>query len=450
MPRRTAEDDEPDPPEEDAAEDEEPSGPPRARRGVKPRHRSLKAWEPGSRARPPSTEGRPPSEEPDEEVDDGPAPGWRHRVRRPVYFRARDTVWFEPLIALAIIVLLLVSLYAYTGNWPPAYVVESDSMQHGSTDQIGLINTGDLVLAQQLGPAGITTYVQGVSSGYKTYGEFGDVLLYHPNDDLSVAPIIHRAIVYLEWNANATYSAPSLAGLPCGSAAGAVYRVSSHPDGCGTAGLSGTLTLLGIGWTGATVSVNLDPSALGRHAGYLTMGDNNVILGSPPVGEPDQPSLSTLVETGWIVGLARGMIPWFGALKLLIDGNAGMVPTQSWEWLGLTVIGILLVAMGVHYVLRAEGIEDERRKEEEGEEGEEERSHRWRPLLAWRSRRDAEEDEEDDVDGEPRRAGRPRPSRAGGEAPRRKSWGGRPRPSVGRAKPRSASSRRKAGRDDDL
>ena len=179
-------------------EDQEPSGPPRKRRGPHARP-SVKPWSPS---------GDDEAEE-DEEPPGGPL-GFLHRPRRPVYFRARDSVYFEPLVALAIILLLLVSLFAYTQNWPPIYVIESDSMQHGTTDNLGLINTGDLVLAQKVQLSQITTYVVGVQTDYTTYGEFGDVLLYYPNGVVGT-PVIHRAIIYLVWNSNGTWSAPSLA-----------------------------------------------------------------------------------------------------------------------------------------------------------------------------------------------------------------------------------------------
>ncbi len=101
--------------------------------------------------------GHPHRHEPEEEEpeEDSPTP------KRSVYFRARDSLWFEPVIAVCILVLLLASLFAYTQNWPPIYVVESDSMQHGPDDHLGLINTGDLILAQNIPTSDIVTYEVG-------------------------------------------------------------------------------------------------------------------------------------------------------------------------------------------------------------------------------------------------------------------------------------------------
>jgi signal peptidase I len=368
--------------------------------------------------------------------------------RKTVFWRARDSLYFEPLIALAVIVLLLVGLFAYTQNWPPVYVVESDSMQHGATDILGLINTGDLVLAQKVSTGSIVPYVVGLTNGYSTYGENGDVLLYQPNGG-GGTPIIHRAILYLEWNSStSSYSAPDLAGLPCGTASNAVYAYAPTSGGsvnCATTDLApaGTLYLYHVGWMSLNVTLPLSAGGLGHHSGFLTMGDNNLV--------PDQTgsaatALSSLVEPGWIIGVARGMIPWFGAVKLLLEGQAGMVPSQSWEFLGLTIAGVILLAFGIHYALRFEGVETPLRKREEeeareardeGDEEEEEgRGRRWlHALRPWHRESIDEEDEEEPV----------RTKRTHRASSSRTVDRGRPRPHVRRSGKRSHPPR-----DDDL
>ncbi|MCI4351338.1 MAG: S26 family signal peptidase [Thermoplasmata archaeon] len=344
--------------------------------------------------------------------------------RRPVFYRARDSLFFEPLVALALVILLLVGLYAYTQNWPPLYVVESNSMQHGTSDQVGLLNTGDLVLAQKIDPTHLQSYINGLQASYSTYGEFGDVVLYQQNGAVGT-PIIHRVILYLTANADHTFSAPSLAGLPCGPAPNAVYRLSTGAGGCGWSHMTGTLNLLNVGWRSLNVSVAL--GSLGATSGFLTLGDNNPIT--------DQAAgLSQLVQAGWILGVARGMIPWFGALKLALESNAGEVPSQSWQFMGLTIIALVLAAFGVHYALRKEGIEDERRKEQEEEEARarddadalDDRPHHWRPLRGWLARGPPEDEEDDDLGSAPHHSSRP----PGG--PPTSGRQGRPRPRVKR------------------
>ncbi len=358
-----------DPDDDDDPDEDEEVESRKSRPRKKPSHSSTKK----TSARHPSSVRRWKASADDEEEDTESRPA----DRKTVYWRARDSLYFEPLVALAIVVLLIVGLYAYTQNWPPVYVVESDSMQHGSNDQLGLINTGDLVLAQKIANSSITPYVIGMQTGFSTYGEFGDVILYHP-DGTGSTPVIHRAILFLVWNpGSSSYSAPDLAGLPCGNATNAVYASTGTQGECGTSGLTGTLSLYHIGWMSVNVTVDLGAPALGQHSGYLTMGDNNYLCAQPGdcVGEPDQtgtsiPVISSLVEPGWIVGVARGMIPWFGAIKLLLSGSASEVPSQSWQYMALTIIGLIALAFGVHFVLRREGIETPLRKEEEAEEAE--------------------------------------------------------------------------------
>ncbi|MGA8710165.1 MAG: S26 family signal peptidase [Thermoplasmata archaeon] len=406
---RRVDDDEPEDEEEEPTdeEDEEEASTPRRRRKAparrahpRPRPSPIRRWRSS------------------EEESDGPTrEDTAGSGTKTIYWRARDSLFFEPLVALAIVVLLLVSLFAYTQNWPPVYVVESDSMQHGSSDQIGLINTGDLVLAQKMSLSDITPYVTGLQTGYTTYGEYGDVLLYWPNGQ-TTTPIIHRAILYLSWNPLGYYNATDLSGiLPCGSKVNATYAYlptgpGSTPN-CNTTKLSGTLDLHHIGWDSLSIYLDLSAPALGRHSGFLTLGDGN--------SEPDQngsavPAISELVEPGWIIGVARGMIPWFGSVKLLLQGQAGEVPPQSWQFMGLTIIGAILIAFGIHYALRTEGIETTLRKDEEeaaraeaGPSADEPLFRRFVSML----RRDRSEDEEEDEDEEsstPRHRTRPPPS----------------------------------------
>jgi len=290
----------------------------------------------------------------DDLEDDRPK---RRGERPPVFWRARDSLYFEPLVALAILAILLVSLFAYTQNWPPVYVVESNSMQHGSGDHLGVLNAGDIVLAQKVPQGSIVTYYDALQgNGFSTYGLLGDVLLYQPNGSGSATPIIHRAILYFQYDpSNGRYNVSSLNGLSCGPTTAADYYAKGTAGGCATTGLGpgDSLSLFHI--RGRTVVVNFTTESLdlGAHSGYLTFGDNNSYPDQIPVNGGFA-ILSTLVEPGWVIGVARGMIPWFGALKLLLDGNAGKVPTASWEFLGLTIAGVIFAAAGLHFLFRRE------------------------------------------------------------------------------------------------
>jgi signal peptidase I len=442
-PREDADDPSPEPDDE-----EEQTRPPR-RTARRPKPRATTRRAPVHRWRDSSTTDE---EDTDDELEP-PAKGrsFLHGEKPPIFWRARDSLWFEPLVAVAIIVVMLVGLYAYTANWPPVYVIESQSMQHGSNDVLGVINTGDLVLAQRVPTDQIAPYVVGLQTGYTTYGEYGDVLLYSANGQ-GTTPVIHRAILYLQWDpVTATYNATDLSGLRCGNESGAIYN-SSQDNGCGVTGLSGTLDLYHIGWQSIEITLDLESPLLGEHSGYVTMGDNNLL----PVGctancvggIPDQvDGTSTLVEPGWVIGVARGMLPWFGAVKLLLEGNSGEVPAQSWQYLGLTIVGLLLVAFGIHYALRKEGIEDERRREEDAAEAEERASEpapegrgRVRRLLHSLRPWHRSDDEEEATDPPPARRGK-----ASAHASASGRHRGRPVPRVRR----STKSKRRTPPEDD-
>ncbi len=444
--------------DEDEAEDEEerPTPPKRLRRARRKRASDVRPWTIADL----DDEEDAPEEDEAEKKGDG---GFWGFLRRPVFYRARDSWYFEPLLALAIIVLLLVSLFAYTAIWPPIFVVESSSMQHGSADMVGLINTGDLVLVKKVDPSSVIPYVVGEETGYSTYGEYGDVILYHPNGETQVTPVIHRAILYLVWDtATQDYSAPSLQPLPCGTEPGARYSVSGTPNGCGWSGLLTSITLYDVGWRDATVTIPL--AELGRYSGFITMGDNNLAPGLPPQGETDQASgISGLVASGWILGVARGMVPWVGSFKLLLDGNAGQVPPQSWQFLALTISAIVLGGFGLHYLFRVEGIEDPRRLKEEREErrrretggGEDEsegeeppRGSHWKTLRAWLAAPDEEEGEPVRTPRHVRKPKQPAPHKPT-PPPRSR---GRPRPAVRKSKGffhRTPDKKASKGSDDD-
>lgn len=293
----------------------------------------------------------------------------RRSLARPGRLRALvHRPWFEPVLMVAVIAVLLGSLYAYTGNWPPLVVVESSSMQHGDNDVLGVINTGDLVLVKKVSvPSQVTTYVQGENIGYTTYGEYGDVLLYYPEGNLAATPVIHRAILWLDYDAATnSFSAPTLADINCGLHQ--EYQdiepgTSNQTADCPTGpyyNLSGTLVLYNVGWQSVTVTINLAELAdASPHTGFITMGDDNCYPNIPCTyheqGTFDQDNSCTiacLVEPSWVEGVARGMIPWVGALKLWLSGDSGYVPPQTWDYLGATILVILLVPTVVPRLVR--------------------------------------------------------------------------------------------------
>lgn len=246
------------------------------------------------------------------------------------------------IIAIAAVAILILSMFLYSGLWPPLVVVESGSMQHSDTvSQIGVIDTGDLVIVKTLGGETVRTYVASYSQGYSTYGSPGDVIIYKRYNSDSQAWIIHRSVVELVWNDTShSFDIPSLKNYPqtlwsCNNASNGVWW-----------SLTGTLELYHYGYKDQTVKVFLDPMLQYAHGGYITKGDHNDVVDQYPMAaickEP--------VKTSWIVGLSRSEIPWFGLLKLWASGQAApydhskssVAPDNSWTDLFAT-IGIIII-----------------------------------------------------------------------------------------------------------
>ncbi len=234
-------------------------------------------------------------------------------------------------IAITIVAVILAALWAYTGQYPntPMVVVTSQSMmhQHEPFGRIGTIDPGDLVLVKKVtSRADIQT--RGNSSSpatkLKTYGDYGDVIIYYPMGDKRKTPIIHRAICWIEKNGD-KYS---------------VEEYNIHDAN------AVTIPELHI--------YNYRP----EHSGFITKGDNNEYPDEMPNGGIcEQP-----VEMSWIVGKARGEIPWFGLIKLIFPpgnihepGGPGytgkdavviwnaVAPADEWICLGLSLFVIIVL-----------------------------------------------------------------------------------------------------------
>ncbi|MDI6855519.1 MAG: S26 family signal peptidase [Candidatus Thermoplasmatota archaeon] len=85
-----------------------------------------------------------------------------------------------------------------------------------------------------------------------------------------------------------------------------------------------------------------------RHSGFITKGDANDCC--------DQRSRNgELVKVDWIIGVARGELPWFGGIKLLFDdlttgsSNAGNVRGDCWAMLVVAIALLLAVPTSIDY-----------------------------------------------------------------------------------------------------
>ncbi len=178
-----------------------------------------------------------------------------------IVIAVRELLWVLVMVGAIALMLYLVS-----GTWPAVVTIESESM-------VPHMNVGDLVFVvekDRFGP--LETWDSGKDSGYIKFGEYGDVIIYRPNGAADIHPIINRALVYA--GVNETYQ----------------FR------------------------TGNYIYNYTAPQA-----GYITKGDNNVVIDQ--VGWIDgYRGLGSLqpVKPEWVVGKALFALPLLGYLPLNI------------------------------------------------------------------------------------------------------------------------------------
>ncbi len=277
--------------------------------------------------------------------------------------------WIKDIVvAVVLISVVMASLYAYTGLWPPMVVIESGSMQHSDdTSYIGVIDTGDIVLSRKTSFSEITTYVEGRASGYKTYGDYGDVIIYRPlNRD--VTPIIHRAVLYLEWNETTSFDAPSLKDL--------TYGTDYITDSGTWHGIRREIEIRDYGYESKDLIIRVDGLLRYHHSGYISAGDHNVARGygvDQNTGICPEP-----IKTSWIMAKAVGELPWFGLIKLSFSGtlSSNPAPSNSWVMLFISIALLLIIPSIVEKIwdrIKKNYAEEEKESPNEGDRGRNER-----------------------------------------------------------------------------
>ncbi len=308
----------------------------------------------------------------------------------------RETRRFIIVIAVVAVVLLggYAGIRAYSGVSPPFTVINSGSMMHSSDSQIGIIDTGDMLLVKDPDTKSITTYVEGRKDGYRQFGEYGDVIVYKkPNQN-----IIHRAMIYMELKSNSggtlVWHIPSLDGYDHWNvtANGTYTADTTHRDECWnpeTCELTLTSDRAGwffwlsdVGYASVNVYINLytlGEGASAGYAGYLTKGDNastNTRFDQTAGIYPNK-----LVEPDIIKSVAVFEVPWVGSIKLLLNGHGSNVPGNSIRNLIITFLAIIAAVVAVDVLIsRISKAKAEKREAEEKEaKRAEKRAQRNRP-----------------------------------------------------------------------
>lgn len=186
----------------------------------------------------------------------------------------------EVLSSAAIVLLVGLLLFGVSGVWPPLVAVESGSMEPNIQrgDLVFVMDPGRFVPGAAVNGTGVVTYQDGEEAGYRTFGEYGDVIVFDPPSN-SGAPIIHRARFWVDegedWydRADPQYIQAS----QCGDSPDEHLRNCPAP-----------------------------------HSGFITLGDANPVYDQVSgVSGPSGP-----VKPSWVRGTAEVRLPYLGYVRL--------------------------------------------------------------------------------------------------------------------------------------
>ena len=171
------------------------------------------------------------------------------------------------LISIAIVGGIAILLYTISGIWPPMVAIESGSMEPGMSegDIVFIVSPSNFVAEGATKQHGIVTRRQGQEDGYRTFGGYGDVIVYKPDGSNLRTAIIHRAMFYVE--------------------------------------------------KGETYETISGDTRVAPHDGFVTKGDANTYY-------DQEQGLSKVVKPEWVQGKAKYSVPYVGNIRLLFPSSS--------------------------------------------------------------------------------------------------------------------------------
>ena len=270
--------------------------------------------------------------------DRGPLRRFYDKYMTPQGEDGHYSIVHDVLVAIIVVLIIITAIYGYTRTWPPVVVVESGSMQHSTeSSALGVIDTGDIVMVKKVtSEDDITPWSIGKEKDYKTYGEYGDVIIYDKNGQ-GGTPVIHRAIVYIRVNeTNKQAGDPYTFDVP----EWGIYNNQT------------------IEYYIEELNLQINYTPPRGHNGYLTKGDNqmtNTKIDQQSGISDVHGRIVEQVSIDWVVGVARGEVPWFGLIKLNINGNDGYdeAPDNSKTDLKISLVLLLGVPIALNIMYYA-------------------------------------------------------------------------------------------------
>jgi len=193
----------------------------------------------------------------------------------------------EVLSSAGIVVAIGLLLFAVSGVWPPMVAIESGSMEPHMQkgDLVFIMEEGRLAPAAAQQGTGVVGYQAGKEAGYKTFDDYGDVVVYKPDGSEYATPIIHRARFWVEEGEN-WYDEANQEYIQVENC----EQLTNCPA---------------------------------PNAGFITKGDAN-----PYYDQANGMEISDPVKPSWIRGTAEVRIPWLGWVRLQFSGAAYLSPAS--------------------------------------------------------------------------------------------------------------------------
>lgn len=190
----------------------------------------------------------------------------------------------EILLSVTVVLIIGLLLFSISGLWPPMVAIESGSMEpHMSRYDLVFITAPDRFVGDgAVEGTGVVPQDAAMENEYIKFGDYGDVIVFHPDGQIDRVPIIHRAHFWVDEGEN--------------------WYDRADPNRLG----------------GAADCSQLQ-NCPAPHDGFITHGDAN--------GVYDQvQGQSSPVKEEWIIGTANVRIPYLGWVRLTLS-ERGVVAT---------------------------------------------------------------------------------------------------------------------------
>ena len=185
----------------------------------------------------------------------------------------------DVLSSVAIVAVIGLILFGFSGIWPPLVAVESGSMEPNMErgDLIFVADNERYVSDGAIDGTGVVTVEDAEETGHTTFGQPGDVIIFMPNGNDHATPVIHRAHLWVEEGDN--------------------WVAKADPD-----------------VVGDLECEDVEATCPARHDGFITKGDAN-----PNYDQYRGGARTDVVKPEWVTAKGVFRIPWLGHVRLAFD-----------------------------------------------------------------------------------------------------------------------------------